>query len=320
MITIIIPVFGRSKLLLEAFNSVVTQEDETWNLLIADDGSDLETTEVISEWLLKNCSEKVTWVKRERNIGLFANLNMALQESQTEWNLLLCSDDVLYSRAVSRINELQKIWPSAGLILSTFDSINADGTSRNADSAWHHDQITHETDLIPPDAMLKSLLKLGSVNGNLTGLAFSKRIWKEVKPFRDDWRHAADWEWILRASEKEPIIINRVPIAKVRTHDGQLSNKNRETGHELEEVADVVRKLLQHPKLMNEEKRERWAADIMQHQLWNLIKQLPTTNLEKLKIELKIIQNTSGIQRTMGALIRSLKWRIKKKIKRLMGH
>ena len=62
--------------------------------------------------------------------------------------------------------------------------------------------------------------------------------------FREDWRHAADWEWLIRASEQKALLLNRKPIAAVRTHPAQLSEKNRVSGHEITEVAAVIEGLL----------------------------------------------------------------------------
>jgi hypothetical protein len=84
------------------------------------------------------------------------------------------------------------------------------------------------------------VLRLGSLNGNLTGMAFPIALWHRVGPFREDWRHAADWEWLARAAAAGPVLLNRTPIAAVRTHDAQLSDANRRSGHELPEVAAVV--------------------------------------------------------------------------------
>ena len=49
LITIVLPVYGRSGLLREALESVYAQEDPDWRLLIADDGSDLQTAELIQQ-------------------------------------------------------------------------------------------------------------------------------------------------------------------------------------------------------------------------------------------------------------------------------
>ena len=311
-ITIILPVYGRSQLLGPAMESVLQLQEPGWLLLIADDGSDADTQAFIQSWIdSQKHDTRVRWVRRPQNLGLFGNLNRAIEESQSEWVLLLCSDDLLLPHAIGRIHEMCERWPDAGLILSTYESINEDGSPRPADSAWHHDQVSQETALVPPERFVPALLQLGSLNGNLSGMAFSRSHWRAAGPFREDWRHAADWEWLLRASENQPLVLNRVAIAQVRTHERQLSNSNRHSGHELEEVAKVVEQLRRHPLLSNEPMVSRWAAHVMQFQLWNVLKATNLRDQATTLSALKTIHRSAGLRQTAIALIRWLpdRWR-----------
>lgn len=311
-VTIILPVYGRSELLGPALESVLLLQHPDWHLLIADDGSDRQTQAFIQKWIdSQDQGSQLRWVRRAINLGLFGNLNQAIEESTSEWVLLLCSDDILLPNALSQIKELHERWPAADLILSTYESINGDGSIRPADSAWHHDQVSRETSLIAPEQFVPALLQLGSLNGNLTGMAFTKSHWRSVGPFREDWRHAADWEWLLRASERQPLVLNRIPIAQIRTHTNQLSNSNRHSGHELEEVATVVGQLRLHPLLASEPRRDHWAAHLMQFQLWNLLKAWPRHSLRKNLGALKVIHHAAGLRQTAGAMVRWLpaRWR-----------
>jgi GT2 family glycosyltransferase len=313
-ITLVLPVYGRSELLEPALASVLALEEvegSPWRLLIADDGSDASTQQFLQGWMERHGGERVEWQRRPQNLGLFANLNQAINEATTEWVLLLCSDDLLLPTALTRLSELRQQWPEAGLILSSFHSINADGSPRPADSAWHHDQLSRNTALITPEQFVPALLQLGSINGNLTGMAFSRQQWRQAGPFRADWRHAADWEWLLRAAECGPVLLNREPIAKVRTHAAQLSNSNRRSGHELQEVAEVVRQLRHHPVLAHEPRRDRWAAHVMQFQLWNLLKQLRSLEAGEWRAKLRAVQTSAGLRRSVMALIRSAPQRLR---------
>ena len=190
-ITVLLPVYGRSMLLEPALSSVITQTCPHWRLLIADDGSDIDTNSFIERWMSQHADPRIRWIRRPQNLGLFANLNHAIEEAETDWLLLLCSDDLLLPSAIEKIGELRIRWPETGLILSTFESINADGSLRKADSAFHHDQVTPKTNLLAPEVFVPALLRLGSLNGNLTGMAFSQDLWRKVGPFHSHWRHAA---------------------------------------------------------------------------------------------------------------------------------
>ena len=107
-------------------------------------------------------------------------------------------------------------------------------------------------------------------------------------------------------------MLNRIPIASVRTHEAQLSNNNRRSGHELIEVAEVVRRLSSHPLLTEEPRRNQWAARVMQHQLWNLIKKVPHHGTEVLRKGLPSIRTASGLRQTTLALFQSIPSRLRK--------
>ena len=160
-----------------------------------------------------------------------------------------------------------------------------------------------DTGLVQPEQMIPALLRLGSLNGNLTGMAFSKEYWRKVGPFREDWRHAADWEWLIRASEAKPALLNRSPIASVRTHEQQLSVRNRQSGHECQEVAAVVSNLLKHPTLEDEPRKNTWASDVMQFQLWNLIKAASQGDWSQLPDGLMAIHRSAGLRQTSWSLL-----------------
>ena len=310
-ITIVLPVYGRSQLLAPALRSVLAQTHPNWHLLIADDGSDAITQGFIERWMAQHADPRLRWVRRPHNLGLFANLNKAVEQADTEWMLLLCSDDLLLPSAIKQIQELHERWPESGLILSTFESINADGSDRPADSACHHDQVSLETAQVSPEVFVPALLHLGSLNGNLTGMVFSRSLWRAAGGFRENWRHAADWEWLIRAGDQGPIVLNRKPLAQVRTHESQLSNINRRSGHELNEVAEVVSALLSHPQLANEPRRFSWAGHVMQFQLWNLVKGIASRPISESLQFLKVIQRSAGLRQTAASLVRWLpaRWR-----------
>ena len=314
-VTIILPVYGRGRLLREALNSIDALEPERFSLLIADDGSDDSTAAEIQSWISTRPNIEVNWIRRSSNLGLFANLNSAIEDVSTEWIMLLCSDDLLKPNALVRVSDLQRSYPNAELILSTFESINEDGKPRSCDSGWHHDQISKTTRIVDRKTVICSLLQLGSINGNLTGMVFKKTLWSKAGKFKEEWRHAADWEWLVRAADNGIVLLNRIAIAKVRTHDAQLSNSNRNSGHETREVGEVVRLLIDHEMLRDEGKRFQWAGHVMQFQLWNSFKACGSGSGITLSDILKIIHKTCGLRITCVSLVRAFPERVSRSVR-----
>jgi hypothetical protein len=178
---------------------------------------------------------------------------------------------------------------------------------------WHHNRVATTTTSFTSKQSLPLLLQYGSLNGNLTGMQFCRELWQAAGPFRADWRHAADWEWLMRAAEQAPLLLNREPLAEVRSHNDQLSNANRRGGEELREVSAVQQLLLAHPLLAHEPRRWRWAAHRLQFQLWNLFKQLAAFRWRGVGPGLGHIHQSVGLGRTFIALLVSLPERLQRR-------
>jgi glycosyltransferase involved in cell wall biosynthesis len=310
-LTLLLPVYGRSSLLAEAWQSLQHQSDPDWLLLLADDGSDAET----ASWIAAEPERdlRTTWIRRDRNLGLFANLNAALNDYPWQEVMLLCSDDRLLPHAVAQAKQMRSCWPQVGLIISSHLSIDANGMPLADVCGWHHNRVATTTTSFTSKQSLPLLLQYGSLNGNLTGMQFCRELWQAAGPFRADWRHAADWEWLMRAAEQAPLLLNREPLAEVRSHNDQLSNANRRGGEELREVAAVQQLLLAHPLLAHEPRRWRWAAHRLQFQLWNLLKQLAAFRWRGVGPGLGQIHQSVGLGRTFIALLVSLPERLQRR-------
>lgn len=307
-ITIVLPVYGRAELLEEALDSVYGQSDPNWRLLIADDGSDSTTVALIERQL---DDPRVQVVRRSRNLGLFANLNQAHREARTGWQLILCSDDRLESHALATLRACAASHPSCGLVLSSYSSIDAAGNERFDVNGYHYDQFAPNTREFPPGALLEPLLRLGSINGNITGMLVRSALFEITGPWRADWSQAADWEWLIRATLATSVLVQRQPIARVRVHAGQLSVSNRKLQREGQEILQVLASLLNQPALASLPQRHRWAAHHAQFLLWNALKAAPRVGLPATLRQLVLIHRAVGLRRTGWAMLASVPQRFR---------
>ena len=307
LITIVLPVYGRSALLKAALTSVFAQSDPDWHLHIADDGSDVQTQHLISQYLLDH---RVSYARREKNIGLFANLNLATSEVSTPWQLILCSDDELMPDAISKLKTTLRSHPDVRLILSSYESIDINSFSRHDVNGEFYDRFAPNTQVFAPGELLKPLLHLGSINGNITGLLIHQSLFQDAGSWRSDWTQAADWEWLTRACVQTSSLIRRDAIARVRVHDGQLSFSNQKTQRELIETLELLTSLVNHPLLVNCSERFAWAAYHGQFQLWNTLKRMRRNGLHQTLNQLTAIHCSIGLLRTTYALLRSFPERL----------
>ena len=308
LITIVLPVFGRSTLLGKALNSVYAQDDSHWRLLIADDGSSGCAAELIRQ---QQYDPRVDVSTRPHNLGLFGNLNAAIKEVKTSWQLILCSDDVLEPHAISRLKSLIASHPSARLILSSYRSIDSDGNPRVDVNGLFYDRFAPTSKLFSPGTLLPYLLQYGSINGNITGLLIHQSLFTNAGLWRSDWHQSADWEWLTRACCQTSVFVSRDPIARVRVHDGQLSVSNRKFQRENSETLEILKELLSHPQLQGCHRRQQWAAHHAQFLMWNALKAMPRVGIYATLHQFALIEKNVGLLSTLFALIRALPMRFK---------
>ena len=303
LITIVLPVYGRPSLLRQALESIYFQDDPTWRLLIADDGSDAQTAELIQQ---QASDSRVQILRQPQNLGLFGNLNAATQVVKTPWQLILCSDDYLEPYAISQLKNSIASAPDVRLILSSYQSIDTNGLLRKDVNGSFYDCFAPRSMQFPAGTLLQPLLQYGSINGNITGLLIHQSLFLDAGSWRADWCQSADWEWLVRACEKTAVLIRREPIARVRVHDGQLSVSNRKLQRENLETLMVLKGLQSHPELQSCTSRRRWASHHAQFLLWNVIKAAPRVGAQATMKQLFLIHRHVGLFTTAMALLSTL--------------
>lgn len=308
LITIVLPVYGRPALLLEALGSVYAQDDPQWRLLIADDGSDSQTAALIQE---QTADSRVDVVRHPHNLGLFGNLNAVIQEVKTPWQLILCSDDYLEPQAITLLKKAIETVPDVRLILSSYRSIDVNGRLRTDVNGAFYDRFCPLTRVFSSGELLSPLLQYGSINGNITGLMIHQSLFQDAGLWRADWSQSSDWEWLIRACTKTPVLVRREPIARVRVHQAQLSVSNRKLQRENLETLELLCGLLSHPELQSCVRRRRWAAHHAQFLLWNAIKAFPRVGLRETFQQLALIQQHVGLLSTCLALLCTLPRRLR---------
>jgi glycosyltransferase involved in cell wall biosynthesis len=302
LFSIILPTYNRPQYLPPAINSVLSQTYNNWELILADNASDQST-----QTLLKQYQQAQVILKlNPENIGLYPNLNQAIRSSSGQYILLLCSDDFLLPNCLQTLVERIEIESEIGLFLTAFDMVNGDGISIPSGSLTHYQNFMQPpTQTLSPGQSIPILLKWGSINGNLTGMCFKRALFDQIGGFREDWRHAADWEWVYRACTKTSISLSTAPIAVIREHSEQLSGLNYTNISNSIEVIEMVRILLQDPNLKNLAQAKRWALHILQFHLWFALKFALKGKWKEAKQIIFAINQITGIGATT---IQMLKW------------
>ncbi len=92
LISVILPTYNRALFLTEAFASIAAQQHRNWELIVVDDGSTDETSEVLDR-LVPDCPGPVR-VVRQPNAGAYAARNTGLDHATGDAVAFFDSDDL----------------------------------------------------------------------------------------------------------------------------------------------------------------------------------------------------------------------------------
>jgi len=97
LVSVIIPVFNRKKLLVRAIESVLKQSFKDFELFVVDDGSDDGTQDLP---ILKE--SKITFIRLKENRGVSKARNIGVKKSSGEWIAFLDSDDEWFTKKLEK--------------------------------------------------------------------------------------------------------------------------------------------------------------------------------------------------------------------------
>lgn len=100
LISVIIPTFNRSHILTKAIESVTSQSNENWELIIVDDGSTDDTQEKVEEFL----TDRRIKYFFQQNSGVSVARNAGVDRSSGEYLIFLDSDDTFHPDLIQQLN------------------------------------------------------------------------------------------------------------------------------------------------------------------------------------------------------------------------
>ena len=105
------------KFFIEAIESVFAQTYGHWELLLADDGSTDESTEIALQYV-QQYPEKVRYVEHEghQNRGMSATRNLGIRHARGKYIALLDADDIWLPQKLEKQVEILEAHPEAGMV------------------------------------------------------------------------------------------------------------------------------------------------------------------------------------------------------------
>lgn len=121
-VTVLIPTYNRAAWLQRTIQTVLAQTYEDFLLVVSDNASSDETTEVVSSF----SDGRIRYVRQPQNFGLYENHNSCLRRVNTEYALILPDDDLLRPEHLASTVAALDAHPDVGFVHTAFDVIGPD--------------------------------------------------------------------------------------------------------------------------------------------------------------------------------------------------
>lgn len=212
-ISVVLPVYNGEKYLRESIDSVLAQENASFELIIWDDCATDSSARIIDSYR----DARIRRFANEVNLGLFKTLNRAIGESKGGWIRLWSQDDRMMPNCLAAEIEFIKRQPAVGMIYCAVDVIDHNGLLTLPAPKY----LTPE--VVPPDLATQIMFFHGSIAGNIANVTIKKSVLDEVGWFREDMWISGDFEMWVRISENYPLGYLGEPLIKLRDHQDQFS-------------------------------------------------------------------------------------------------
>lgn len=198
-VSVVIPAFNRAKSLGRSVESVLSQTEEDFEIIIVDDGS----TDNTSDLAFRFTDRRIRWESHSHNLGAAAARNTGVRKARGKWIAFLDSDDEWLPRKLEvQLAHLSgRTGGCRAVCCGLYLLDEARGTLKR---------------LIPPKpfSWLKHLL-LGCDLGPGSTLMVAREAFENVGFLDPGFRRLEDWEWLLRFVKRFPMECVTEPLAVV---------------------------------------------------------------------------------------------------------
>lgn len=219
-LTVSMPAYNTNKYIKQAIESVFRQEDVDFELIVVDDGSADNTSEIVKSFN----DPRITLIRNEKRRGIGYCHNLAIKNSKADFIIQVDSDDVVINKfAFKKSLNLLQSSNKIGQTHCYFAVINEAGrTTIDSFLRWY--KIL--TNFITPDMNYKrELLINGSVMNGLR--AYRKDIFNKVGLFNENLKIGEDWEMALRIIDKYEIRLIPEFLYAARIHKNNTCGNTR---------------------------------------------------------------------------------------------
>jgi glycosyltransferase involved in cell wall biosynthesis len=204
LVSVVIPCYNQAHFLGDAIESVLHQTHKDTEIIVVDDGSTDNTSEVAARYAQVRCI-------RQKNLGLPGARNTGLRESTGKFLVFLDSDDRLLPHALAAGLESLKAHPECAFVYGSYQLISADGSpiktlQRPCIEQDHYLALLQDNYITVPASVM-----------------YRREVFDAVGNFNPSLRASEDYDLYLRITREHPIYCHGQMVAEYRQHGANMS-------------------------------------------------------------------------------------------------
>lgn len=203
--TVVIPAYNYAQVLPRAVQSVLSQQDADYELLVINDGSTDDTDSVVKD-LLHASGEGFRYINQE-NAGLAAVRNRGIREGRGTWLIFLDADDEMMPDALSAYDRAATQHPRARLIIGGRESVAVNGDIRRLRPSFVSEN--------PVENFRRYLDKRLAISN---GACAMHRDVFATTAYRDTLRHTEDLPVFAHVLANYPAVATQAFVARIYKH------------------------------------------------------------------------------------------------------
>jgi glycosyltransferase involved in cell wall biosynthesis len=258
-VSVLVPVYNGEKYLGECLDSILAQNFEEMEILIADDGSTDGSQEVIERYAAKD--KRIRWWRNPVNLGLSRNFNHCLQVARYEYVKYVLQDDKLVSpSAIAQMAQALDANPSVSLVASASYILDPESKTVELRNSFHHSGV-----IDGKKAILHCVMRDGNYIGEPSVVMFRRN--QAGRGYDERYCQLVDLEFWFHLLENGSFAYLADPLCAFRRHDKQQSAFNRGSGTYVQDELMLAQHWIARPWL-----RHVISRQVLFEQIYNLRK------------------------------------------------
>ena len=246
LVSVCIPTYNRASMVGDAIRSALAQTYETIEVLVVDNASTDDTAAVVSSFT----DPRLTYIRNERNLGLFGNFNRCIELAQGKYIHILHSDDMVPPEFTETCVRFLEEHPEVAFTF-TGAEVEARGTVLPLDYA-------KKTEIYPPPEGFRRILRDRNVV-ICPSVVARRDVFQGYGGFSLEYPYASDLALWLKISRAHAVAF--LHGSRIRYRQGPHSESHRLLFDSVRGYLDMMRIYLAVGEDLGDE-RDRFRAEM----------------------------------------------------------